>query len=149
MHLFQQSWALEIWIFMKGTQDRRRMGNPLWLDCEELLDDKLQTFKFLFSGTNWTCKYLKRQVYASAVTNFTCSPSMLGYDIWFDLTVTDLIYGCSLSYWNKHYAVSFHFIHTCTNTRCNETEKFIPRMFVFGVFIKKRNKKIIHSCWAM
>jgi hypothetical protein len=45
-----------------STQDRRGVETPLWLGCGELLDDKLQAFKFLFSATTWTCKYLKRQV---------------------------------------------------------------------------------------
>jgi hypothetical protein len=40
---------------------------------------------------------------------------VLRADVWFDLTDTDSIYGCSPSYWGKHYAVSFHFIHTHTH----------------------------------
>jgi len=66
------------------------------------------------------------------------------------MTDTDSIYGCNLSYWNKHYAVSFHFIHThnvikrryllhenscLALSQKNETNKNNPQLLDHVIFI--------------
>jgi hypothetical protein len=74
---------------------------------------------------------------------------MLGSDIWFDLTVRDSIYGCSLSYWNKHYAVSFHFIHTCIHTHTHTHSLSISISISLSLSLMKRRNLFDCSCLVL